>query len=139
MEEVFVYVEEFPFQTSYDVSRCRICHEEEFESPLQLEAPCSCSGTIKVKRKKNPPQIIFLNPSISSPLIFVLNYFWVLFFSLLIEIVFRDGAAKKAARFVKFVSRFDFLNCFLFKFLFLMFEFLGLIISTKYEVGFRRF
>ncbi|KAL4024178.1 hypothetical protein IC575_017956 [Cucumis melo] len=47
MEEVFVYVEEFRFQTSYDVSRCRICHEEEFESPLQLEAPCSCSGTIK--------------------------------------------------------------------------------------------
>lgn len=47
MGEVFVYVDEFQFQTSYDVSRCRICHEEEFESPLQLEAPCSCSGTIK--------------------------------------------------------------------------------------------
>lgn len=47
MGEVILYVEDYRFETSYDVSRCRICHEEEFESALQLEAPCSCSGTIK--------------------------------------------------------------------------------------------
>lgn len=29
------------------ISRCRICHEEEFESSKALEAPCSCSGTVK--------------------------------------------------------------------------------------------
>ncbi|KAI5399053.1 hypothetical protein KIW84_064427 [Lathyrus oleraceus] len=28
-------------------SRCRICHEEEFESFKSLEAPCACSGTVK--------------------------------------------------------------------------------------------
>ncbi|KAL1370184.1 hypothetical protein HN51_000485 [Arachis hypogaea] len=27
--------------------RCRICHEEEFESSKSLEAPCACSGTVK--------------------------------------------------------------------------------------------
>lgn len=27
---------------------CRICHEIEFESCKTLEAPCSCSGTVKV-------------------------------------------------------------------------------------------
>lgn len=32
-------------------SRCRICHEEEFESFKSLEAPCACSGTVKVKSK----------------------------------------------------------------------------------------
>ncbi|XP_022984069.1 uncharacterized protein LOC111482490 [Cucurbita maxima] len=47
MGEVSLYVEEFQLQTSYQVSRCRICHEDEFETALQLEAPCSCSGTIK--------------------------------------------------------------------------------------------
>ncbi|KAG6581297.1 putative E3 ubiquitin ligase SUD1, partial [Cucurbita argyrosperma subsp. sororia] len=47
MGEVSLYVEEFQFQTSYQVSRCRICHEDELETALQLEAPCSCSGTIK--------------------------------------------------------------------------------------------
>ncbi|XP_023525490.1 uncharacterized protein LOC111789080 [Cucurbita pepo subsp. pepo] len=47
MGEAILYVDDFRFETSYDVSRCRICHEEEFESALQLEAPCACSGTIK--------------------------------------------------------------------------------------------
>lgn len=28
---------------------CRICHEAEFESSKILEAPCACSGTLKVK------------------------------------------------------------------------------------------
>uniref|UniRef100_A0A5B7C9C2 Putative RING/FYVE/PHD zinc finger-containing protein n=1 Tax=Davidia involucrata TaxID=16924 RepID=A0A5B7C9C2_DAVIN len=29
------------------ISSCRICHEEEFESCKGLEAPCTCSGTVK--------------------------------------------------------------------------------------------
>ncbi|KAF7804916.1 E3 ubiquitin-protein ligase MARCH7-like [Senna tora] len=29
------------------ISRCRICHEEEFESSKSFEAPCACSGTVK--------------------------------------------------------------------------------------------
>ncbi|MED6183828.1 hypothetical protein PIB30_041430 [Stylosanthes scabra] len=30
-----------------NISRCRICHEEEFETSKTLEAPCACSGTVK--------------------------------------------------------------------------------------------
>ncbi|KAL3648106.1 hypothetical protein CASFOL_009074 [Castilleja foliolosa] len=30
-----------------EIAICRICHEEEFESCKSLEAPCSCSGTVK--------------------------------------------------------------------------------------------
>lgn len=33
------------------IPRCRICHEEEFESIETLEAPCACSGTVKVNTK----------------------------------------------------------------------------------------
>ncbi|XP_021768768.1 uncharacterized protein LOC110733056 isoform X1 [Chenopodium quinoa] len=31
---------------------CRICHEAEFESCRKLEAPCSCSGTVKFAHRE---------------------------------------------------------------------------------------
>ncbi|KAI7731596.1 hypothetical protein M8C21_000468 [Ambrosia artemisiifolia] len=40
MDEEFIY-------SASEVICCRICHEAEFESCKPLEAPCSCSGTVK--------------------------------------------------------------------------------------------
>ena len=46
MREVRLFVDE---SDSYaEIISCRICHEAEFESSKTLEAPCSCSGTLKV-------------------------------------------------------------------------------------------
>ncbi|CAL0300217.1 unnamed protein product [Lupinus luteus] len=45
MEEVVLFVDDLRLLSG--VSRCRICHEEEFESVKSLEAPCACSGTVK--------------------------------------------------------------------------------------------
>ncbi|XP_028771200.1 uncharacterized protein LOC114728455 [Neltuma alba] len=45
MEEVVLLVDDLKLLSG--IPRCRICHEEEFESPESLEAPCACSGTIK--------------------------------------------------------------------------------------------
>ncbi|KAK2457067.1 RING/FYVE/PHD zinc finger superfamily protein [Trifolium repens] len=45
MGEVVLLVDDL--KTISGFSRCRICHEEEFESFKRLEAPCACSGTVK--------------------------------------------------------------------------------------------
>ncbi|KAK4379848.1 hypothetical protein RND71_001710 [Anisodus tanguticus] len=46
MGEVIIYVDDYEiFSTSTYL--CRICHDEEFESCKNLEAPCACSGTVK--------------------------------------------------------------------------------------------
>ena len=51
MEEVVLLIDDLRLLSG--ISRCRICHEEEFESSKALEAPCSCSGTVKVRKEKN--------------------------------------------------------------------------------------
>ncbi|KAG6644988.1 hypothetical protein I3843_08G087500 [Carya illinoinensis] len=45
MGEVVLFVDDL--KSKYAISYCRICHEEEVESFKSLEAPCSCSGTVK--------------------------------------------------------------------------------------------
>ncbi|KAI4301493.1 hypothetical protein L6164_034768 [Bauhinia variegata] len=45
MGEVVVLIDDLKSISGF--SRCRICHEEEFESSRGLEAPCACSGTVK--------------------------------------------------------------------------------------------
>ncbi|XP_021279761.1 uncharacterized protein LOC110413321 [Herrania umbratica] len=45
MGDVVVFVDDL--SSNYSISHCRICHEEEFESFKNLEAPCACSGTVK--------------------------------------------------------------------------------------------
>ncbi|KAK2418815.1 RING/FYVE/PHD zinc finger superfamily protein [Trifolium repens] len=45
MEEIVLLVDDLRLLSG--ISHCRICHEEEFESSKTLEAPCSCSGTVK--------------------------------------------------------------------------------------------
>ncbi|XP_061338453.1 uncharacterized protein LOC133285259 [Gastrolobium bilobum] len=45
MEQVVLLVDDLRLLSG--ISRCRICHEEEFESSKSLEAPCACSGTVK--------------------------------------------------------------------------------------------
>ncbi|XP_058738352.1 uncharacterized protein LOC131610424 [Vicia villosa] len=45
MEEIVLLVDDLKLLSG--ISRCRICHEEEFETTETLEAPCSCSGTVK--------------------------------------------------------------------------------------------
>ncbi|XP_030488502.2 uncharacterized protein LOC115705299 [Cannabis sativa] len=45
MGEVLLFMEDL--KSSYVISHCRICHEEEFENSSTLEAPCACSGTVK--------------------------------------------------------------------------------------------
>jgi E3 ubiquitin-protein ligase DOA10 len=49
MEEIVLLVDDLRLLSG--ISHCRICHEEEFESYKTLEAPCSCSGTVKVRKK----------------------------------------------------------------------------------------
>ncbi|MCD7449437.1 hypothetical protein HAX54_052144 [Datura stramonium] len=46
MGEVIIYVDDYEF-ISASTYLCRICHDEEFESCKNLEAPCACSGTVK--------------------------------------------------------------------------------------------
>ncbi|KAK7259233.1 hypothetical protein RIF29_24834 [Crotalaria pallida] len=45
MAEVALIVDDL--ELLLGISRCRICHEEEFESSSSMEAPCACSGTVK--------------------------------------------------------------------------------------------
>ncbi|KAF7818145.1 E3 ubiquitin-protein ligase MARCH7-like [Senna tora] len=45
MEEVVLLVDDL--KSLSGIPRCRICHEEEFESSESFEAPCACSGTVK--------------------------------------------------------------------------------------------
>lgn len=47
MGEVIIYVDDYEYFSS-STYLCRICHDEEFESCKKLEAPCACSGTVKV-------------------------------------------------------------------------------------------
>lgn len=47
MGEVVLFVDDL-MKSNSGFSHCRICHEEEFESCKSLEAPCGCSGTVKV-------------------------------------------------------------------------------------------
>lgn len=49
MAEVVLLVDDLKLLSG--IPRCRICHEEEFESIETLEAPCACSGTVKVNTK----------------------------------------------------------------------------------------
>ncbi|XP_048493567.1 uncharacterized protein LOC104889416 isoform X1 [Beta vulgaris subsp. vulgaris] len=44
MEETVLFIDDLDTSSYY---YCRICHEAEFESCRKLEAPCSCSGTVK--------------------------------------------------------------------------------------------
>lgn len=46
-EEVTVFVDDIESEVASGIPFCRICHEIEFESCKTLEAPCSCSGTVK--------------------------------------------------------------------------------------------
>ena len=45
-----LFVDDFELNSA--VPHCRICHEAEFESCKTLEAPCACSGTVKVKKER---------------------------------------------------------------------------------------
>lgn len=49
MGEAVLFVDDL--KSNYAISYCRICHEAEEESCRRLDAPCACSGTVKVKRK----------------------------------------------------------------------------------------
>lgn len=49
MGDVVLFVDDL--ESKFSISYCRICHEEELESCKSLEAPCACSGTVKVKEK----------------------------------------------------------------------------------------
>ncbi|KAH1073909.1 hypothetical protein J1N35_026237 [Gossypium stocksii] len=51
MGDIALFIDDLPSDPS--ISHCRICHEEEFESMKSLEAPCACSGSVKVKKKKH--------------------------------------------------------------------------------------
>ncbi|XP_015891740.1 uncharacterized protein LOC107426148 isoform X2 [Ziziphus jujuba] len=45
MGDVILFVQDLKLNPG--ISYCRICHEGEFENSNSLEAPCSCSGTVK--------------------------------------------------------------------------------------------
>ncbi|KAK7284587.1 hypothetical protein RJT34_19336 [Clitoria ternatea] len=45
MAEVVLLVDDLKLLSG--IPRCRICHDEEFESSENMEAPCACSGTAK--------------------------------------------------------------------------------------------
>lgn len=56
MEEVALFLDDL--RSSAAIPHCRICHEAEFESSRGLEAPCACSGTVKVS-PSTPKAILF--------------------------------------------------------------------------------
>ncbi|XP_057516235.1 uncharacterized protein LOC130797602 isoform X2 [Amaranthus tricolor] len=49
MKEVILFMDELDSCSLY---YCRICHEAEFESCRNLEAPCACSGTVKFAHRE---------------------------------------------------------------------------------------
>lgn len=110
MGDVVLFVDDFELNSA--ISNCRICHEAEFESCKSLEAPCACSGTVKVREGGG---VLFSGCFALLIFVFVNMMFWVIFmiwvcfflFSLLIEIVYRGGAMKKGIRLVKYVSRLE--------------------------------
>lgn len=57
MGDIALFIDDFPSNPS-DL-HCRICHEEEFESMNSLEAPCACSGSVKVNQKKKKTILLF--------------------------------------------------------------------------------
>lgn len=58
MKEVVLSVDDL--QSTLCTAHCRICHEEEFESRKSLEAPCACSGTVKVLyQRRNQDDAVF--------------------------------------------------------------------------------
>lgn len=59
MGDVVLFVEDFKSNPE-TTSHCRICHEEEFESSNSLEAPCACSGTVKVAKRNKKRLFPFL-------------------------------------------------------------------------------
>ncbi|XP_074356845.1 uncharacterized protein LOC141696628 isoform X2 [Apium graveolens] len=46
-KQVILYFDELESEIASGIPFCRICHEIEFESFKSLEAPCSCSGSVK--------------------------------------------------------------------------------------------
>ncbi|XP_074348765.1 uncharacterized protein LOC141687411 isoform X2 [Apium graveolens] len=51
-EEVAVFIDDIESEVASGIPFCRICHEIEFESCKTLEAPCSCSGTVKFAHRE---------------------------------------------------------------------------------------
>ncbi|KAL8191981.1 hypothetical protein R6Q57_028102 [Mikania cordata] len=47
MTEIRLNIDQQLIYSASEIICCRICHEAEFESSKSLEAPCSCSGTVK--------------------------------------------------------------------------------------------
>lgn len=113
MGDVVLFVDDL--QSSCAVSHCRICHEAEFESCKSLEAPCACSGTVKVELWMFS-SVLFCSCgwclSVST-FISVNNSFlsfpnWVSSFSLLTETAYRDGVTRRGIQLVKYVYRYEF-------------------------------
>lgn len=138
MGEVVVFVEDL--KSGYGVSNCRICHEDEFENSLQtLEAPCACSGTVKVNGEKKKERkekssvllccVVFCFVGVFWIWSFLLVFFfffltivlvsWCKICSLRIEIVYRGGVTRRETQPAKYAFRFDFVFFFPFLFFFL--------------------
>lgn len=107
MGDVSLFVKDV--QSISAILHCRICHEEEFESSKTLEAPCACSGTVKV----NQSSALFY-----WVLFCLFFFFWIpsendlgfcfMFYSLRTGIVFKGGATRKEIQHVKSVLRYEF-------------------------------
>ena len=104
MEEVVLFVDDL-----HKISYCRICHEAEFESCKELEAPCACSGTAKVKKGGKTPTFLcsgFVFMDSNSEILISGEFEFLIFHcSLLTENAFKDGVMKKETQFVKSVCR----------------------------------
>ena len=110
MGDVILFVDDLSSNSS--ISQCRICHEEEFESFKSLEAPCGCSGTVKVKCFFFSFNILIFRFWLLGFLCFDDLIFFIFLFdvsSLLTEIVYRGGVMRRETQLVKFVFRFEFL------------------------------
>lgn len=100
MEEVILLVDDLKLLSA--TPRCRICHDEEFETSESLEAPCACSGTVKVNK-------LIHNFSCLHSFILLLGGFFnchVLLCSLLTETAYKDGVTRKEILYVKYVFRY---------------------------------
>src|ERR1044072_1593403 len=72
MEEVVLLIDDL--RSLSGISRCRICHEEEFESFKELEAPCACSGTVKVITKPEIQNLLWFWETSSIDVCFVMQF-----------------------------------------------------------------
>lgn len=104
MGDVVLFVEDLKSNSA--TSHCRICHEEEFESCRSLEAPCACSGTVKVTG--NEGQFLFYFIFFLIPILAVSLKFIAFAFSMHTETAYRGGVTRRETQFAKSVSRFDF-------------------------------